>query len=425
MGVLPLASDESRRSVQTVSCPEVDPDAAGPGVAPLPGSVLVLAPEGFEVHAPGRNLGSESVEGGTAWRFEAERPTVLSVFAARRVRRGTELGDARVVTLLRGEHPHLGEDIAREMRRILETYAALWGPIGARTPGVCEIDCRGDRHNGAAQGIVTIDRYAFDQRVPVAQPAHEIAHLWWAQEVVATGRGERFLTESQAEYAAWRHRAAADSEEAARDAADEARGRWLVAVDEHGSDHALAEVNFSTPGCSALAYAQGPLVLFAIEHRTGRAALDALLRDHRSSSAGGATLAGFLDTLSQHAGDPAWIAPWIERAGHAHLTWIPWKSAKAACRGRDPRASSRGLRRARSCRGGGRRALAGKVRDPPGRASGAARRPRGGVVPGAVARRARPARARAGRTRGALHLGPARLVPTEPVEGARGARSGR
>lgn len=320
MGILLLAPDELRMSFQTAFYPEVEPDLDGPGVAPLPASVRVLAPEGFEVYVPGKLVESGPAEGGgTAWRFESERPTVLSLFAAPRVRRETSLGDARVVTLLRDEHAHLGEGLAQEARQVLETYAQLWGSIGARTLGVCEIDCRGDSYNWAAQGIVTIDRRAFDEAVPVAQLAHEIAHLWWGQEVVASGRGERFLTESLAEYAAWRYFAKVHGESRALQASDAARDTWLRSVHELGADPALADVAFSTPGYAELAYAKGPLALLAVERRIGREALDALLCEYRSAAHDGAALAGFVTALRKHAGEPAEVAPWIERAGHVHL----------------------------------------------------------------------------------------------------------
>ena len=320
MGILLLAADELRMSVQTVFYPQVDPDPEGPAVAPLPASVRVLAPEGFEVYVPGRSLGSAPAEGGgVAWSFASEHATVLSLFAAPRARRTTELGDAQVVTLLSDEHAHLAEPMASESRRILDEYARLWGPIGARTLGVCEIYGRGDSYNWAAQGIIALERGALREGLPVAKLAHEIAHLWWGQEVVASGRGERFLTESLAEYASWRYLAQAHGQATAQREIDAAEADWLREVHRRGADPALADVEFSTPGYSALAYSKGPLVLCALESRIGREALDALLREHRSSSAAGATLAGFLAAIAEHAGPPAEVAPWIEQAGHAHL----------------------------------------------------------------------------------------------------------
>ncbi len=320
MGILLLAPDELRMSVQTVFYPQVGADPDGPGVAPLPSSVRVMAPEGFEVYVPGKSLGSGPAEGGgTTWSFESEHPTVLSLFAAKRVRRETQLGDARVVTLLRDEHAHLAEAISREARQILESYAQSWGPIGGRTLGVCEIDGRGQSYNWASQGIITIDRHAFGNGVPVTKLAHEIAHLWWGQEVVASGRGERFLTESLAEYASWRYLAKEHGAATAQREIDEARDSWLNAVHERGADPALADVVFATPDYTSLAYAKGPLVLLAIERRIGAESMDALLRDHRTAAGDGATLDGFLTALRKHAGDPALVAPWIERAGHAHV----------------------------------------------------------------------------------------------------------
>jgi hypothetical protein len=341
MGVLLMAPDELRMSVQTVFYPEFEPDLAGPGVAPLPSSVRVKVPAGFEVHVPGRRVeGPVATEGGAAWRFDSELPTVLSLFAAPRVRSETELGDARVVTLLRKENEHLGEAFAAEARKILDAYGRWWGKIGARTLGVCEIESRGGSYNWAAQGIVTLDRHAIDGAVPVEKLAHEIAHLWWGQEVVATGRGERFLTEGLAEYASWRYLADAHGPERARTEIDAARAAWLGRAHELGRDPPLADVTFATKGYQELAYAKGPLALLALERRAGTAEIDALLRRYRASagaagaaSRGAGALDAFVAALGA-LGEPTLVLPWLASAGHAHLALAEVVREGGATRGR-------------------------------------------------------------------------------------------
>lgn len=316
MGILLLADDEIRMSKQTVFHPVFDPDPAGPGAALTTARLRVQAPEGFEVHAPG--LRTPCDDGG--WCFESANPTTLSVFAAPRVRTETRIGGSTVVTLLGAERMKLADELSRSSRRILEAYAAWWGPVEGQTLGICESFGRGSSYNWASHGIVVMERGSLQQGgVPLQSLAHEIGHIWWGQAVSFSGRGERFLTEGLAEYAAWRFIELEQGPQAAEALVDAARNRWLDAVHREGVDPALAEVGFATPNYQELAYSKAPLAWRSLERHLGRDGMDALLRELRSSPGGRGDLDGLSELVRERLADVAGAAPWIERAGHAHI----------------------------------------------------------------------------------------------------------
>lgn len=336
MGVLMLTRNELRMSKQTVFYPQVPEDLDGPSPRPWPARLRVLAPAGFEAYAPGAPAEwPDAPAGGRAWCWESDTPTVLSFFAAPRVRRETRLGDAVVVTLLREEHAALGESLALEVERMLRAYTALWGPVGGRTLGIVEMKSRGkSSYNWTSTGIIAMESGALGGGVPQKTLAHEVAHLWWGQETCARGRGERFLTEGLAEYAAWRFVAIAQGAAAAEEAAREAEAKWWSSVHETGADPALLDVRFASPGYQELAYAKGPVALWNLQRQLGEERLDAVLRDYRerSRSGGGESGEQFLAALRASGG--ALDLSLLEQAGHAHLEIAEAAIDGSAARGR-------------------------------------------------------------------------------------------
>jgi hypothetical protein len=327
MGILLLAPDELRMSVQTAFYPQIPSDLAGPGVSLWPARVRVLAPAGFEAYAPGAPCAwDDAPAGGRAWCFESESPTNLSLFAAPRVRRETRLGEASVVTLLTQEHAELGAEMATEIEQMLRFYADAWGPIGARTLGVVETTARGSSYSWAAQGIIALERGALSGRVPLDSLAHETAHLWWGQEVAPRGRGERLLTEGLAEYASWRYLTRETGATAANALAASAEAAWWQGTHRDGADTALHDVRFGIKGYSTLAYSKGPAALWRLHRRIGGARIDAVLRDYRARMQAGPSDADAAESFAQavraHAGleQPEVELALFENAGHVHAT---------------------------------------------------------------------------------------------------------
>ena len=322
-GIVLLAPDEVRMSEQSVFYPQVPLDAAGPGVLRTRAAIEVLAPEAFEIFAPGREVAANGAANPSAraWRFEFERPAVLSVLGGIRTRLEVEQAGIRLVSLLCEPNAPLGGRLIAEAQAALSFFAARFGTIDHEVFGIVEIQGRGDSYNWASQGVAAFESGAFESDgLPVEKLGHELAHLWWGQAVEARGAGERFLTEGLAEYSSWRWVEEVQGSAASRAQAREAREQYLSKVHELESDPALAQVGFSTPGYTQLAYSKGALVLRAAEHQLGREAFDAGLRRYlESSRASGGSIDGLLVALFGSVERGSAELPWLVREGHAHL----------------------------------------------------------------------------------------------------------
>ncbi|MEZ5964208.1 MAG: M1 family aminopeptidase [Planctomycetota bacterium] len=332
-GILLVADDELRMSEQTIFYPQVPLAVDSPAACASTARVRVRAAADLEVFVPGTPHGCARDGDTRTWDFELERPGTLAVLATRGHRREIVREGARVVTLLSADNEALAEPFAETSIRVLDTFRTWFGPAAGSSLGIVEFRGRGASYNWAQQGVIAFERGALGGRkVPVAKLAHEIAHLWWGQAVPGQGRGERFLTESLAEYSAWRFMAHAEGVEQARALAQAARTDWLRSVHEHGSDAALADVEFSTPGYRALAYAKGPLVLRRAEAQLGTDAMIRALAAYARNAAGAesgttgideradggrGTLASLQAALAAEANGLE--LPWLEHAGHAHL----------------------------------------------------------------------------------------------------------
>lgn len=320
-GILLLADDELRMSEQTIFYPQVPLGLEGPGVQACPARVRARVPAKLEVFVPGTPVGKAPAgEGVQEWRFELAEPGTLALLAVPAVRKEVERDGARVVTLLFEEHASLAEPFAEAALAVLDRYVARFGPAGGSTLGIVEFRGRGASYNWAQQGVVTFERGALSRDVPLATLAHEIAHLWWGQTVHGRGRGERFLTESLAEYSSWGFVAGARGTNEADELVRAARRTWLEAAHGNALDPALAEVEFATKGYSAMAYAKGPLVLLHAERVLGAAAMDRALRAYAAAGKEeGGTLAELLAALAaENEGEPL-VLPWLDQGGHAHL----------------------------------------------------------------------------------------------------------
>lgn len=326
-GALMLAPDELRMSEQAAFSPQVPESLDGPAIRLWPSRIRVLAPESFEAYAPGSPCAVDTATAGArAWCFESESPTSLSVFAAPRVRTEVQLDRATVVLLLTPEHAALGPAMAAEVDRMLRFYAERWGTVGTQRLGIVETLARGNSVNWFAMGMVAIERGALRRNVPVDTLAHEVAHLWWGQTVQPHGRGERFLTESLAEYGAWRYQETHGAPGEASALARAAESEWWSSVHDTGVDPALADVRFATKGYSTLAYSKGPAALWRLHEQAGAPAMDALLRDFRervgSEDAPADSFDAFCAAVRAHSGlaEPELALELFAGADHTHAT---------------------------------------------------------------------------------------------------------
>ncbi|MGH7150031.1 MAG: hypothetical protein ACREIU_05010, partial [Planctomycetota bacterium] len=219
-GILLLAPDELRMSEQTIFYPQVPLDLEGPGVAPVRGSVRVIAPEGFEVFVPGVPIpaADPAPSGARAWAFEIRNAFTVSLVAGRYRRLERKSGGTLLVALLKEAHADLGPRVLDDVERAHAFYAQRFGPVDAAVLGVCEIDCVEGSYNWAAPGLLAFDRAAFgEEGLPAETIGHEVAHLWWGGAVEARGQGERFLTEGLAEHSSWRWLEEREGAEVARE----------------------------------------------------------------------------------------------------------------------------------------------------------------------------------------------------------------
>jgi hypothetical protein len=322
-GMLLLAPDELRMSEQTVFYPQIPLSLDGPGVHSARGTLELRVPENFEAYAPGTASRPEPGR----WRFELEHRSTWSLVAARFVRRDAQVAGARVSVLVRPENVAYAERCEREAHGALAFFTELFGQVGGSTLGVVEMRSRGESYNWSAPGLITIETHALDEEVD-ERLAHEIAHLWWGGAVDPRGPGERFLSESLAEYSSWRYLESTRGAAASLELARQAREQWLDRVHASDVDPGMDAVRFGTPGYRDLAYCKGPLVLRAIETQLGREQFDAALRRYAERGAReGATLADLRASCSTAA---PLAAPWLERAGHAHLELreVAWKEGE-------------------------------------------------------------------------------------------------
>lgn len=321
-GALIVDADEVRMSEQTVFYPQVPLAPGSRRQQRAPGVVRVAAPAELEVFVAGQQRGEPELgeDGRRLWTFDCENPSVFSVVAGRYRRESGEVSGTRISTLLFAEHAQLGPAIARESRRVLDAYRTLFGDNHQPALGVAEMRRRGNSsYNWASQGLIVMERGALRSGVPGDTIAHECAHLWWGALIAPRGLGERFLTESLAEYSAWRYRAQIDGAAGARALAEKARASYLKDVHQAGADAALARVDFRTPGYSGLAYAKGPLALRRLAAHVGEAELDAALRRFAQDEERRApTLEDFRACLRRELG-PELDLSWLEREGHLHL----------------------------------------------------------------------------------------------------------
>lgn len=299
-GILLVDDGHVRMTEQSVFYPAVPLSSRGPAIERTATVLRVLAPPDFEVAAPGRRT-----EARPSWTFESTRPGVLCLVAGRYARHDSTRDALSTVVLLLPEHAERAPAIAEEVHGIHRYYRDWLGAIDAGPPTpvtVVEIECRpGSSYNWASEGVIAVDRRTLRAELPFRLLAHELAHLWWGIGVRSEGAGERFLTESTSEYAAWRCLEQRRGPEALTAAEDAARER-VASLRGRGHDAPLSAVTSRSPSYADLVHAKGPLALRRLEESVGRDALDAALRAFvRRHRDGVATLEAFLSEVRRAA----------------------------------------------------------------------------------------------------------------------------
>lgn len=322
-GILFVGEDHARMCEQTIFYPLVPLSPTSPATQRVKATVVVHAPADFEVFAPGELVEkAKENDDTTRWRFECKTPSLLSVMAGRYHRVEKTVGGTKIVTLMfpRPKDRDLSQAFVESAAKVLRYYQETYGGVPSKALGIVEIRCRkGHSYNWAAQDLAVFDRGALGNGVPLASLAHEIAHLWWGQAVRAGGDGERFLTESFAEYSSWRYLDHANQEQELHKSVRHARSSYLAAA-ARGEDTALGKVSFRTKGYNTLVYAKGPLVLRWVEATVGKDVMDRAMRDYatRCRTTIG-TVPEFLASLRKAASQPDLQIPSLEHDGHLRL----------------------------------------------------------------------------------------------------------
>ena len=122
---------------------------------------------------------------------------------------------------------------------------------------------------------------------------HEVAHLWWSRGTAGTP--DEFLSESIAEFLAKRQ----GGDVWGQAWLEERRGRMRTR--SQALEASLLDIDGFTADRQALLYHRGPTMLFDLQDRIGRDAIDALLRDFLASEAD--TIQAFLQLLARRHGD--------------------------------------------------------------------------------------------------------------------------
>jgi aminopeptidase N len=290
----------------------------------------VTAPPEWEVaaNAPG------SLVGPGRWEFEPTPPLatyMVSLIAGPyHVRRASHDGIPLALYCRRGLAPYLdaaAEEIFDVTRACLDYYHALFGVRYAF--GKYDHAFVPEFNAGAMEnpGLVTArDEFVFRSAVTEAERelramliAHEMAHMWFGDLVTMRWWDDLWLSESFAEYMAYRTVRDATRFSQAWTSFVIARKGWGYADDQRPSTHPVAPASLPDAGLALLnfdgiSYAKGASVLRQLAAWIGDEAFVAGLRAYFGAHAfGNATLADLLDALTVASGRDlhGWADVWL------------------------------------------------------------------------------------------------------------------
>jgi hypothetical protein len=320
-GILLVDEHETRMCEQTIFCPQVPTTTAGPAVQGSTFTLAVTAPAAWEMYPPGRSLGPPVLSGDRrTWSYASDVPALFSIVGGDRVRGETIVGNRRVVTLLLREHADMGPEFATESDAILDAYNGCFGGGGDGSMCLFEQSNRkGYSYNWFANGLSVFDRSALNASLPRTQLAHEMAHLWWGQAVVADGPGERFLTEGMSEASCWLFFERSGRGGEAAWGLGRAR-KDVRELAEDGGSLELKSVAFGVSHYNELAYDKGGLVQRHVMGTLGvERGIEFVAASRGRAVSGVVTLADWKAALVEVAPDLA--VPWVEHPGDFEL-WL-------------------------------------------------------------------------------------------------------
>ncbi len=307
MGALLVRPDEIRMSHQAQWMPIVPLDERALAKLAAPTRLELELPAGMASLGPGRLVSVEPA-GDERERhvWDAERPVRASIVAGAYEVVEARRGPLAVRVLARPERIAGARAWGEEALAMLEVLSERLGGPKAGGYGIASMTIRNRKnsYNYEADGFSVYDEVLFDGREPDARKVgHEVAHRWFGGLVDAAGPGERFLTESLAEVAAWIAIEARFGEEAARDAV---RSRVRRYGTPDAAEHALDRTTFESPRYGPVIYGKGPVVLWTLRSWVGKERFRDGLRAYVARFGGGETppsLHDFLDVMRSEAGD--------------------------------------------------------------------------------------------------------------------------
>lgn len=319
MGILLVRPDEIRMSHQAQWYPVVPLDERALAKQAAPVKLLLTLPKGMESLGPGELKGRrEMPEGREVHHWESATPVQPSILAGSYEAEILQEAPLSVRVLAFPEHRAGAKAWAKEALKALQSFEAHFGKLDRGSYGIGEMRVRNREksYNYEADGFSVYDGVLFDGRDPDPRKiGHEAAHLWWGGKVDPTGQGERFLTESLAEFSAYLY---IEKEYGAARAEAAARG-WEERYRKNpGDEHGLAEAGFRSPRYAETVYAKGPMALRALRARIGADKLDKGLKLYLERNSGKAPeLEDFLKALRDAGGKAVdvWAKEWLFRPG--------------------------------------------------------------------------------------------------------------
>ncbi len=321
MGVLLVRKDEIRMSHQSQWYPIVPRDAKARAKLTAPVDLALHLPAGLESLGPGTWEGKKKTDTGEVHTWSSRFSTRASILAGAFEVQELKSGKRMLRVLSFPDHADGAEKWADEAGRALKFFDKWFGKAKDAHYGLAEMHVRNraKSYNYEADGFSVFDSVLFDGRdVDPKKIAHEAAHLWWGGQIDAVGRGERFLTESLAEYSALRYLEEVHGEEAAVDAARYLTERYLK---EYSDEAPLRIATFTSPRYYPVVYMKGAMALRTLEFWAGTKDFDAGLKLYIKRFRSGKKaplLEDFVEAMRSKCGKPhvdAWAEEWLGRSG--------------------------------------------------------------------------------------------------------------
>ncbi|MEW6071995.1 MAG: M1 family aminopeptidase [Planctomycetota bacterium] len=320
MGILLVRPDEIRMSHQAQWYPIVPRDESARSVLTAPVEIELALPAGMVSLGPGRHGGVRTADRREVHLWSSAVPARASLLAGAYEVQELKTGRRELRVLAFPDHRDGGRKWAVEAGRSLEFHEKRLGKVKEAYYGIAEMHVRNREksYNYEADGFAVFDSVLFDGRdADPAKVAHETAHLWWGGEIDPVGPGERFLTESLAEFSALVYLEEAKGEEAAAAAARERIDRYGR---NPGEEHPLAVASFASPRYQPVVYAKGPMALRTLRFWAGEKDFEAGLALYIKRFRAGKVAPGlddFLAAMRSKCGAQIdrWAAEWLERPG--------------------------------------------------------------------------------------------------------------